>query len=135
MLARIYSDVLHIIALISAFGVLLALLGVLGIAMHVTEMQVKAVAIRKVLGASSWQIAVLLSKDFLLMLVVAVLLAAPVAWFANHLWLNQFPLRTTMSPWLFGGVVAVMVAVVLTVVGSQTLRAANSDPVKALRRL
>ena len=135
MLARIYSDVLHIIALISAFGVLLALLGVLGIAMHVMEMQVKAVAIRKVLGASSWQIAVLLSKDFLLMLVVAVLLAAPAAWFANHLWLNQFPLRTTMSPWLFGGVVAVMVAVVLTVVGSQTLRAANSDPVKALRRL
>ncbi len=135
MLAGIYSDVLHIIALISAFGVLLALLGMLGIAMHVTEMQVKAVAIRKVLGASSWQIAVLLSKDFLLMLVVAVLLAAPVAWFANHHWLNEFPLRTTMSPWLFGGVVAVMVAVVLTVVGSQTLRAANSDPVKALRRL
>ena len=135
MLAGIYSDVLHIIALISAFGVLLALLGMLGIAMHVTEMQVKAVAIRKVLGASSWQIAVLLSKDFLLMLVVAVLLAAPAAWFANHLWLNQFPLRTTMSPWLFGGVVAVMAAVVLTVVGSQTLRAANSDPVKALRRL
>lgn len=135
MLAGVYSDVLHIITLISAFGVLLALLGVLGIAMHVTEMQVKAVAIRKVLGASSWQIAVLLSKDFLLMLVVAVLLVAPVAWFANHLWLNQFPLRTTMSPWLFGGVVAVMAAVVLTVVGSQTLRAANSDPVKALRRL
>lgn len=135
MRAGVYSDVLHIIALISAFGVLLALLGVLGIAMHVTEMQVKAVAIRKVLGASSWQIAVLLSKDFLLMFVVAVLLAAPVAWFANHLWLNQFPLRTTMSPWLFGGVVAVMAAVVLTVVGSQTLRAANSDPVKALRRL
>lgn len=135
MLAGIYSDVLHIIALISAFGVLLALLGVLGIAMHVMEMQVKAVAIRKVLGASSWQIAVLLSKDFLLMLVVAVLLAAPAAWFANHHWLNQFPLRTTMSPWLFGGVVAVMAAVVLTVVGSQTLRAANSDPVKALRRL
>ena len=135
MLAGVYSDVLHIIALISAFGVLLALLGMLGIAMHVTEMQVKAVAIRKVLGASSWQIAVLLSKDFLLMLVVAVLLAAPVAWFANHLWLNEFPLRTTMSPWLFGGVVAVMVAVVLTVVGSQTLRAANSDPVKALKRL
>ena len=135
MLAGVYSDVLHIITLISAFGVLLALLGMLGIAMHVTEMQVKAVAIRKVLGASSWQIAVLLSKDFLLMLVVAVLLAAPAAWFANHLWLNQFPLRTTMSPWLFGGVVAVMAAVVLTVVGSQTLRAANSDPVKALRRL
>ena len=135
MLAGIYSDVLHIITLISAFGVLLALLGMLGIAMHVTEMQVKAVAIRKVLGASSWQIAVLLSKDFLLMLVVAVLLAAPAAWFANHLWLNQFPLRTTMSPWLFGGVVAVMAAVVLTAVGSQTLRAANSDPVKALRRL
>ncbi len=135
MLAGVYSDVLHIITLISAFGVLLALLGMLGIAMHVTEMQVKAVAIRKVLGASSWQIAVLLSKDFLLMLVVAVLLAAPVAWFANHHWLNEFPLRTTMSPWLFGGVVAVMVAVVLTAVGSQTLRAANSDPVKALRRL
>ncbi len=135
MLAGVYSDVLHIIALISAFGVLLALLGVLGIAMHVTEMQVKAVAIRKVLGASSWQIAALLSKDFLLMLVVAVLLAAPAAWFANHHWLNQFPFRTTMSPWLFGGVVAVMAAVVLTVVGSQTLRAANSDPVKALRRL
>ena len=135
MLAGVYSDVLHIIALISAFGVLLALLGMLGIAMHVTEMQVKAVAIRKVLGASSWQIAVLLSKDFLLMFVVAVLLAAPAAWFANHLWLDQFPLRTTMSPWLFGGVVAVMAAVVLTAVGSQTLRAANSDPVKALRRL
>ena len=135
MFAGIYSDVLHIITLISVFGVLLALLGMLGIAIHVTEMQVKAVAIRKVLGASSWQIAVLLSKDFLLMLVVAVLLAAPVAWFANHLWLNEFPLRTTMSPWLFGGVVAVMVAVVLTVVGSQTLRAANSDPVKALKRL
>ena len=135
MPAGVYSDVLHIIALISAFGVLLALLGMLGIAMHVTEMQVKAVAIRKVLGASSWQIAVLLSKDFLFMLVVAVLLAAPAAWFANHLWLNQFPLRTTMSPWLFGVVVAVMAAVVLTAVGSQTLRAANSDPVKALKRL
>ena len=51
MRARIYSDVLHIIALISAIGVLLALLGVLGIAMHVMEMQVKAVAIRKVLGS------------------------------------------------------------------------------------
>lgn len=132
LFAGIYSDAMHIIALISAFGVLLALLGVLGIAMHMTEMRAKEVAIRKVMGASPWQIGVLLSKDFLMMLALAAMLAAPAAWFANHFWLNQFPLRTTMNPWLFGGVVVVMITIVLAVIGSQTLRAATSNPVKAL---
>ncbi len=133
MLGGLYSDALRIIALIATFVVLLALLGVLGMAIHTTETQVKEVAIRKVLGASPWQIAVLLSKGFLIMFALAALLSAPAAWFANHLWLNQFPFRVTMNPWLFGSAVAAMMAIILAVVGSQTLRAATSDPVKALR--
>lgn len=132
MLGGIYSDALHIITLIATIAVLLALLGVLGVAIHTTKTQVKEIAIRRVLGASPWQVAVRLSKSYLIMLALATLLSAPAAWFANHLWLNQFPVRITMNTWLFGSTVAAMIATILAVVWSQTLRAATSNPVRSL---
>jgi putative ABC transport system permease protein len=96
------------------------------------EQKTKEIGIRKVLGASIKDISLILSKDFLKLIIVAFFIAAPVAWVLMNKWLQDFAYRTSITWWVFA--VAVLAALVVTciAVGFQTIKAALANPVKSL---
>ncbi len=129
----LYRDLMYIIGLITGFAVLIACLGLLGMATYTAEARVKEVGVRKVLGARVSAIVLLLSKDFLKLIVVAVVLAVPLAWFVNNLWMQQFAFRVGLSPFVFVFGVGALLALALATIGSQVTRAALTNPVDTLR--
>jgi putative ABC transport system permease protein len=114
-------------------GVLIACLGLYALAAHAAERRTKEIGIRKVLGASVPDIVRLLAWQFSKPVVVANLIAWPVAWWAMRDWLNQFDLRIplTVTPFLLAGVLALAIA--LFTVAGHTMRVARVRPVHALR--
>ena len=111
----------------------IACLGLFGLASFIAEQRTKEIGVRKVLGASVQQIIVLLSKDFTKLVVIAFLLAAPVAYFVMNKWLQDFAYRTPLNPTVFvlAGVLALMIA--WLTVSYQAIKAALLNPVEALR--
>jgi len=120
-------------ALFAGFAILIACLGLLGLALFGTSQRIKEIGVRKVLGASVTNIVLLLSKDFVILIGIAFLIAAPVAWVIMHRWLQDFAYRIALSPWIFAaaGVLATLIA--LITISWQAIRAAMTSPVKSLR--
>ena len=118
---------------IAILTILIACLGLFGLATYAAEQRVKEIGIRKVLGASVGSIVAMLSKDFLKLVAVAALLAIPVAWWMMNSWLDDFAYRTRIYWWVFviAGFIAVLIA--LCTVGMKALKAAIVNPVKSLR--
>ncbi len=114
-------------------SIFLACLGLLGLAALAAVNRTKEVGIRKVLGASVSNIIGLLSKDFLKLVIIALIIAAPLAWYFMHHWLQDFAYRINIGWWVFAitGMVAVLIA--LITVCFQAIRAAIANPVKSLR--
>ncbi|MBA4140309.1 MAG: ABC transporter permease [Segetibacter sp.] len=114
-------------------ALLIACLGLLGLATYAAEQRTKEIGIRKVLGASVSNIAAMLSKDFLKLVIIAACITSPVAWWAMHKWLQDFAYRINISWWIFllAGVIAVVIA--LITVCFQAIKAAVANPVKNLR--
>ena len=123
----------RLIGVVAAFAVLISLLGLLGMAAYHVETRVKEVGVRRVLGAGRLDVVVLLSRTFAWIVLVATLAAVPLAWMASEEWLGLFAVRIGPSPWLIAGVTLGVLALALSAVASQTLRAALADPVRALR--
>jgi putative ABC transport system permease protein len=100
---------------------------------YIAERRTKEIGIRKVLGASAGNMIAMLSKDFLILIVIASLIAFPVAWWAMNRWLADFAFRVGISWWIFAiaGVSALMIA--LVTISFNTIRAAMANPVKNLR--
>jgi putative ABC transport system permease protein len=119
--------------LFSALAILIACLGLFGLAAYAAEQRSREMSIRKVLGASMNSILILLSKDFARLIVIAIGIATPLAWWALRSWLDNFAYRTTISPWVFALGAAVVVLIALATTIYQSLRAAFSNPVDALR--
>jgi putative ABC transport system permease protein len=117
----------------SILAIVLAMLGIFGLVSFSVERRTKEIGIRKVLGASSMNVAGLLSKDFLVLVLFANILAWPLAWYFMHRWLEDFANRIELSWWIFlvAGFLAVFIA--LLTVGLQALRAALANPVKNLK--
>jgi putative ABC transport system permease protein len=117
----------------AVLAIFISCLGLLGLASYNTLQRTKEIGIRKILGASAVGIVQLLSVDFVRLVSIAFLLAAPLAWFGMERWLTDFAYRTPMHWWIFAaaGVAAVLVAFVT--ISFQTIRAALANPVKALR--
>jgi len=117
----------------SIIAIFIACLGLLGLAAFVAEQRTKEIGIRKVLGASIAEIILLLSKEFVKWVLIANLVAWPVAYYFMNNWLKEFAYRISMPWWIFpaAGVIAFIVA--LVTVSSQTLKASISNPVKALK--
>ncbi len=113
--------------------ILIACLGLLGLASIVVSRRTKEIGVRKVMGASVQNIVLLLSKDFITLVVIAFLVAVPVAYLVMKDWLSDFAFATTLSPFTFGlaGVLAILVAFVT--ISFQSIKAALSNPVKALK--
>ena len=116
----------------SGLAILIACLGLLGLAAFTAQQRTKEIGIRKALGATAAGIVRLLSKDFLKLVGVAFIIAVPVAYWAMSQWLQGFAYRIDLGAgvFLFAGVLALVVA--LTTVGTQAWRAARTDPATAL---
>ena len=114
-------------------AIFISCLGLLGLASYSTMQRTREIGIRKIMGASVSNIVHLLSKDFLLLVVIAFVMASPLAWFVMHNWLKDFAYRTDINWWIFiaAGISAIIIA--LTTVSVQAFRAALSNPVKSLR--
>lgn len=117
----------------AAIAVLLSCLGLFAIVSLVMQQRRKEIGVRKVLGASITQITSLLSKDFLVLVLVAFVIATPVAWYFLNQWLENFTYRITITWWIFplAGVVVLFIA--LATISVQTIRASLANPVKSLR--
>lgn len=117
----------------SGLCIFISCLGLLGLAIFVTNARVKEIGVRKVLGASVFQIVSLLSKDFMKLVLVAFVLAVPLAWYATHSWLQDFAYRTELSWWLFVVAGVGMLMISLAILSFRTIKSALENPVKSLR--
>jgi ABC-type antimicrobial peptide transport system permease subunit len=117
----------------AVIAILLSCLGLFAIVSLVVEQRRKEIGVRKVLGASLPQITGLLSKDFVRLVLLAFVLATPIAWFALNKWLEDFSYRIVIGWWIFpiAGVLTLLIA--LLTISAQTIRAALANPVDALR--
>ncbi len=122
-----------IVRLATGLAIFIACLGLLGLVAFTVTQRTKEIGIRKVLGASVASIVALLSRDFLKLVLLANLIAWPLAGWAMHRWLQDFAYRTPLSWWLFAlaGVAAILIA--LLAVSFQAIKAAVANPVKSLR--
>ena len=113
--------------------ILIACLGLFGLATYAAEQRIKEIGIRKVLGASVVSLVSMLSKEFLKLVAIAALLAMPVAWWMMNNWLSDFAYRTKIYWWVFviAGAIALLIA--LCTVSMKALKAAIANPVKSLR--
>jgi len=119
--------------LFAALAVLIAILGILGMSVFSTIKRTKEIGIRKVNGATLFEVLVLLNKDFLKWVLVAFVIATPLSWYAMNRWLGNFAYKTGLSWWIFAiaGVLALGIAVLT--VSYQSWRAATQNPVESLR--
>jgi putative ABC transport system permease protein len=119
--------------LFSTLAILIACLGLFGLAAYAAEQRTSEIGIRKILGASVPNIVGLLSRDFGRLIVLSILIATPLAWIGTEKWLRNFAYRTTISPWLFAlaACIVVLIAAATTIV--QSVRAAIANPVDSLR--
>ncbi|NNF59007.1 MAG: FtsX-like permease family protein [Rhodothermaceae bacterium] len=134
--ARLYQSdrrLMQALGVFAALAVLVACLGLLGLAAYTAERRTKEIGVRKVLGAGVASIIGLLSVDFLRLVGIGFVVAAPLAWLAAERWLDGFAYRIDIGfvPFLVAG--ALVLALALVTVSTQALRAATTDPVKALR--
>ncbi|HSP88829.1 MAG TPA: ABC transporter permease [Ignavibacteriaceae bacterium] len=133
---RLYQSEQKTGQIFSAFSILaifIACLGLFGLTAFTVERRIKEIGIRKVLGASVSTIVLLISKEFLKWVLIANLIAWPVAYFYMNSWMENFAYKTNISIWvfIFSGIIALLIAL-LTVI-SQTIKAATANPVKSLR--
>lgn len=125
-LARLFNGFTFLATFISC-------LGLLGLSSYIAESRTKEIGIRKVLGASVSNLVIGLSKEFVLLVVLANAIAWPIAWWTMTRWLENFAYRFDMSIWLFFGAAVMAVVIALLTVSFQAMKAASADPVKTLR--
>ena len=117
----------------SCIAILLACLGLFALAAYATVQRTKEIGIRKILGADISGIIFLVAREFLQLVAIAVIIAAPLAWYASKRWLDNFAYRTNMQLWIFAAAGFVALFIALLTVGYHAFRAAVKNPVNALR--
>ena len=122
-----------LILIFASIALLLSVLGLLGLSALDTRQRAKEIGIRKILGASPSSLLGLLSKNFLILVVVASVLAVPVTFFGLKTWLEGFAYRVDVEWWLFAIAIAVVVVLSILVIASQVLKAAVANPIHALK--
>jgi putative ABC transport system permease protein len=122
-----------ILGIFAGLTIFVACLGLFGLATFTAEQRTKEIGIRKVLGATVSSIVSLLSKDFLKLVFIAFVIAAPVAWFMMNQWLQDFAYRINISGWVFMLAALLAISITLLTVGFRAVRAAGANPVSSLR--
>lgn len=117
----------------SMLAIFISCLGLFGLASYIAETRIKEIGIRKLLGASVTGISTMLSKDFIKLVIISLLLAAPIAWWAMNRWLEDFTYRIHMQWWIVAIAGGTAVFIALFTVSTQAIRAARANPVESLR--
>jgi putative ABC transport system permease protein len=117
----------------AALAIAISCLGLFGLTAYTAERRTKEMGIRKVLGASAGELAALLSKDFVRLILLAALIAFPVAWYAMSAWLLNYVYRIGISWWIFAAAAGAALLIALFTICYQTIKAALASPVKGLR--
>lgn len=117
----------------TALAIFISCLGLFGLASFMIEQRTKEIGVRKVMGANLGQITILLAKEFLKWIIVANVIALPIAYFAMQVWLNNFAYRTAISVWVFVLAAAFALTIALATVSYQSIKAARTNPVDCLR--
>lgn len=123
----------NLAAIMAILAIFISCLGLFGLASFTAEQRIKEIGVRKVLGASVFNLWKLLSKDFVVLVLIACLIAIPVAWYAMNEWLKNYNYKITIGLSTFVLVVALSIAITLITVSYQSVKAALSNPVKSLR--
>lgn len=135
-IAKFYESEQNTVTLLTwatGLSIFISCLGLLGFAIYTTNQRTKEIGVRKVLGATVAQIVTLLSKEFVLLIVLAFIVVAPVAWWVMYKWMQSFADRTAISWWIFVLSGTGMLLLALFASGFQTIKAALINPVKSLR--
>ncbi|MGA0559807.1 ABC transporter permease [Larkinella sp. VNQ87] len=117
----------------AGIAILISCLGLFGLSMFMAEQRTKEIGIRKVLGASTPGLVALLSTELLKLVLIALVLASPVAWWAMNQWLEGFVYRTSISPWVFIVTAVIALLIAFATVSFQSIKAALMNPVKSLK--
>jgi len=127
------SQLSQLYKIFAAIAIFLSCLGLYGLASFMAVQRIKEVGIRKVLGATAGNIVYLFSKEFIILIAIAFLIATPLAWYFMHQWLQDYAYRIDISWWIFlvGGIAAIVIA--LATISFQAIKAAVANPVKSLR--
>ena len=121
------------VSLFALLTIFISCLGLFGLATYIAESRIKEIGVRKVLGASVASITLLLSKDFLKLVVVAILIASAIAWFLMNKWLKDYDYHINVSWWMFFAAGSLAIIIALITVSFQAIKAAIANPVKSLR--
>jgi putative ABC transport system permease protein len=122
-----------LITLFAVIAVVVSALGLLGLSAFAAEQKVKEIGIRKVLGASIQHIVSMLSIDFLKMVIIACIIAFPIAWWAMNKWLEGFAYRINVYWWIFGAAGFIALIIAFATISFESFKAAAANPVKSLR--
>ena len=122
-----------LVGLFAALTIFVSCLGLFGLAAYLAESRLKEIGIRKVLGASVGNITGLLSREFLRLVSISFLIASPVAWMVMHNWLKGYPYRIDIEWWVFAATGLLTLAIALTTVSFQAIKAALANPIRNLR--
>jgi len=135
-IARFYTAEQHTASLLTwatVLAVFISCLGLLGLVIYTTNVRTKEIGIRKILGASVSNIVTILSKDFVQLVLLAFVIAAPLAWWVMYKWLQNYVYKTTLSWQVFALAGGAMLLIAILTLSFQTIRTAVSNPVKSLR--
>jgi putative ABC transport system permease protein len=119
--------------LFATLAIVIACLGLFGLATFMAEQRTKEIGVRKVLGASVKNIVVMLSQDFLALILIAAIFAFPVAWWSMHAWLEDFAYRIDIGWWIFAVAGSTAMLIALGTISFQAIKSALANPVKSLR--
>lgn len=128
-----YNRVRYIIYVFTVISIFIAVMGLLALTVYITEQRTREIGIRKVLGASVGSIVTLLSKDFLILVILSAIIATPVAWYLLERWLQDFAYHVQISWMLFALATAGALLIAFATVGLQALKAASANPAHSLR--
>jgi len=117
----------------TSLAIIIACLGLFGLAAYAAEQRTKEIGIRKVLGASVSTIVGMLSKDFILLVFISIAIATPLAWWAMHNWLQGFAYRQNIQWWVVALAGAGAIAIAFITISFQSVKAALTNPVKSLK--
>ena len=123
----------RIVTIASGLSILIACLGLFGLATLAVVRRTKEIGVRKVLGASVTSIVSLLASDFLKLVLIATIIATPIAWYAMHRWLQDFAYKIDLTWWVFALAALLVMVVTFVTVSLQSVKAALTNPVKSLR--
>jgi putative ABC transport system permease protein len=123
----------NVFSIFSGIAILLACLGLFGLSAYAAQQRIKEIGVRKVLGASVTNIVLLLAANFIKLIALAFVIAAPVAWYVMNKWLQDFAYRVNIGWWVFAIAALLVVVVAFITISTQSIKAAIANPVKSLR--